>query len=200
MNRTKNQSISLRLGWIALAFLFFWNPNVSVFDFLPDFIGYLLLSIGLSKIADLNESIEDASSLFRKMILVDLGKWLAILWIFGLGTPAEQSSSLLLFTFVFAKAAEAVTNMFNHKEQQFDLAGMFDGRIPLYADEAVTAEFKSSQFPFLCAQNYLDFTEAESDALAGCDPLLLLFEALKWCFRLSCHYAVTVVENHRKLS
>ena len=104
MNRTKNQSISLRLGWIALAFLFFWNPNVSVFDFLPDFIGYLLLSIGLSKIADLNESIEDASSLFRKMILVDLGKWLAILWIFGLGTPAEQSSSLLLFTFVFAVA------------------------------------------------------------------------------------------------
>ena len=111
--------------------------------------------------------------------------------------PDEVSS---LFTFVFAKAAEAVTNMFNHKEQQFDLAGMFDGRIPLYADEAVTAEFKSSQFPFLCAQNYLDFTEAESDALAGCDPLLLLFEALKWCFRLSCHYAVTVVENHRKLS
>ena len=36
-----------------------------------------------------------------------------------------------LFTFVFAKAAESVTNMFNHKEQTFDMAGMFDGRIPL---------------------------------------------------------------------
>jgi hypothetical protein len=112
-------------------------------------------------------------------------------------SPDEISS---LFTFVFAKAAEAVTNMFNHKEQQFDMAGMFDGRIPLYADDAVTAEFKSSQFPALCAKNYLDFTEDEADSLAGCDPLLLLFEALKWCFRLSCHFAVTVVENHNAIS
>ena len=90
-------------------------------------------------------------------------------------SPDEISS---LFTFVFAKAAEAVTNMFNHKEQQFDLLGMFDGRIPLYADDAITAEFKSSQFPALCAQNYLEFTENEAETLAGCDPLLLLFEAL----------------------
>ena len=112
-------------------------------------------------------------------------------------TPDEISS---LFTFVFAKAAEAVTNMFNHKEQQFDLAGMFDGRIPIYADDSITAEFKNSKFPFLCAQNYLDFTGAQAGHLAGTDPLLLLFEALKWCFRLSCHYAVTVVENHRHLS
>lgn len=111
-------------------------------------------------------------------------------------SPDEISS---LFTFVFAKAAEAVTNMFNHKEQTFDLQGMFDGRIPLYADDAVTAEFKSSRFPVLCAQNYLDFTENKAGELAGCDPLLLLFEALKWCFRLSCHLAITVVENHNSL-
>ncbi|MBR2624867.1 MAG: hypothetical protein IKD23_00550 [Lentisphaeria bacterium] len=111
-------------------------------------------------------------------------------------SPDEVSS---LFTFVFAKAAEAVTNMFNHKEQTFDMQGMFDGRIPLYADDAVTAEFKSSQFPAMCTRNYLDFTTDKADELAGCDPLLLLFEALKWCFRLSCHLAVTIVENHNKL-
>lgn len=105
-----------------------------------------------------------------------------------------------LFTFVFAKAAESVTNMLNHKEQHFDMTGMFDGRIPLYADDSVTAEFKSSQFPFLCAQNYLEFTENCADELAGADPLLLLFEALKWCFRLSCHYAITTIENHHKIS
>jgi hypothetical protein len=99
-----------------------------------------------------------------------------------------------LFTFVFAKAAESVTNMFNHKEQSFDMAGMFDGRVPIYADENITAEFKSSQFPGMCAANYLKFTQDEADALAETQPLLLLFEALKWCFRLSCHYAVTIVE------
>ena len=74
------------------------------------------------------------------------------------------------------------------------MAGMFDGRVPIYADENITAEFKSSQFPGMCAANYLKFTQDEADALAETQPLLLLFEALKWCFRLSCHYAVTIVE------
>ena len=110
---------------------------------------------------------------------------------------ADQVSNL--FTFVFAKAAEAVTNMFNHKEQSFEMNGMFDDRVPIYADDSITSEFKSSRFPALCAENYLEFTGEEADTLAGCDPVLLLFEALKWCFRLSCHFAVTVVENHRAL-
>lgn len=102
MSNTVANAKALRLGWIALSFIFFWNPNVGVFDFLPDFVGYLCLCIGLSKLADLNESIENALSLFRKMILIDLGKLLAILWIFGLGAPSERNASLLLFTFAFA--------------------------------------------------------------------------------------------------
>ena len=100
-----------------------------------------------------------------------------------------------LFTFVFAKAAESVTNMFNHKTDAFELTGMFDGRIPVYADDSITNEFKNSPFPFSCAENYLQWVENDAQHLVGCDMTLLLFEALKWCFRLSCHYAMTIVEN-----
>jgi hypothetical protein len=106
--------------------------------------------------------------------------------------PDEISA---LFTFVFAKAAESVTNMFNNKEDAFELTGMFDGRVPIYADDSITAEFKSSPFPFNCAENYLQWVENDAPHLVNCDMLLLLFEALKWCFRLSCHYAMTIVEN-----
>ena len=106
---------------------------------------------------------------------------------------ADQISSL--FTFVFAKAAEAVTNMYNHKEDKFDLTGMLDGRVPIYADDSITAEFKASPFPFTCAENYLQWVENDAAYLTDIDPVLLLFEALKWCFRLSCHFAVTIVEN-----
>lgn len=106
--------------------------------------------------------------------------------------PDEVSS---LFTFVFAKAAECVTNFCNGKEDNFELTGMFDGRVPIYADDNITTAFKSSQFPFLCAANYLEWTEADAENLRDCDPLLLLFEALKWCFRLSCHYAMQIVEK-----
>ncbi len=112
----------------------------------------------------------------------------------GDSLEADEVSSL--FTFVFAKAAEFVTNMYNHKEDKIELTGMFDGRIPIYADDRITIEFKSSAFPFNCAENYLQWVENDSQYLIGCDMVLLLFEALKWCFRLSCHYAVAIVENH----
>ena len=102
----KNNSLGLK--WIWLAFLFFMNPNVSVIDVMPDFIGYFILCVCLSKLADLNESVEDALTLFRKMILVDMGKWLAILWVFGLAVPSERNSSLLLFTFGFSVAEALV--------------------------------------------------------------------------------------------
>ena len=113
--------------------------------------------------------------------------------IHGNTLQADEISSL--FTFVFAKAAEAVTNMYNNQEDKFELTGMLDGRIPIYADDSITAEFKSSPFPFTCAENYLQWVENDAQYLTDVDPVLLLFEALKWCFRISCHLAVTVVEN-----
>ncbi len=90
------------LGGIAFAFLFFFNPNLHVIDLLPDFIGYILLCRALTRLADLNESIDSALTLFRRMVFIDAGKWLAVLWIFGLAAPNERSSSMLLWTFVFS--------------------------------------------------------------------------------------------------
>lgn len=106
--------------------------------------------------------------------------------------PDEISS---LFTFTFGKAAEAVTNMYNHQPDKFELTGMLGGQIPVYAEDSITEKFKSSDFPSACAENYLNWCETNSALIAAADPVLLLFEALKWCFRLSCNYAVTIVEN-----
>ena len=100
-----------------------------------------------------------------------------------------------LFTYVFAKAAEIVTDFYNHQTGKVDFSGMFDGRIPICADESITAEFKSSPFPAQCAHNYLQWVENDAAYLTGCDMRLLLFEALKWCFRLSCHLAVEIVSH-----
>ena len=110
----------------------------------------------------------------------------------GVLQPDEISS---LFTFAFAKSAEAVTNFYNHQENKFELTGLLDGRIPVYADDKIMEEFKSSPFPFTCAQNYLQWCAENPETVDTADPLLLLFEALKWCFRLGCHMAVTIVED-----
>ncbi len=105
MTKTKkeNQS-SLGLLLAVFATLFLWNPNVNIIDFLPDWIGYILLCTAITKLAWLNESIESALRSFRTMIFVDMGKWLAILWVFGLNVLSERNSSLLLWAFVFAVA------------------------------------------------------------------------------------------------
>ena len=103
--------------------------------------------------------------------------------------PDEISS---IFTFVFGKAAEAVTNMYNDQPDKFELTGMLTGQIPVYAEDKITEKFKSSTFPSDCAEKYLNWSEQHLNAA---DPVLLLFEALKWCFRLSCNYAVSIVES-----
>ncbi len=99
---TKKMDIARQLAFMVPAFCFLFNPNIAVIDLLPDFIGYILLTLALTGIADLNENIAAARTAFSRMILLDAGKLLAILWIFGMEAAGERSSSFLLWTFVFS--------------------------------------------------------------------------------------------------
>ena len=112
---------------------------------------------------------------------------------------ADEISSL--FTFVYAKAAEAVTNLVNSQPNNFDLRGMLDGKVPIYADDRLTGYFKKINLAADCAQAYLDWHDANAgnEALRSYDPMLPLFEALKWCFRLSCTAAVEKLEADGKV-
>ena len=104
--------------------------------------------------------------------------------------PDELSS---MFTFVYARAAEAVTNLANNQKNEFDMMGLFDGKVPICAEEILTGYFKKLDFPTVCARHFWNYYE---EGLDGSDPGLALFEALKWCFRLSCHLAVRCLEEH----
>ena len=92
----------IRLPLICIAALFFFNPNITVIDPLPDFIGYILLCAAISRLSDIHEKIGEAYNAFRKMVFIDGAKWLAVVWVFGMTVPSERNSSLLLWTFVFA--------------------------------------------------------------------------------------------------
>ena len=95
------KSKSINFVYIALSLIFLFNSNISTIDLLPDFIGYILLCVSLSSLADLNETISEALSGFKKMIIVDFGKTLSLLWTFGMSFTTERESSLLLWAFVF---------------------------------------------------------------------------------------------------
>ncbi len=97
--KTKKQII--RYVPLVIALLFFMNPNISIIDLLPDFIGYLLICFALLKLSDINDSFGEAYKLFKRMIFIDASKWLALLWLLGLADPRERNTAFLLWTFIF---------------------------------------------------------------------------------------------------
>jgi hypothetical protein len=105
----KRSARNSRIPWsaIALAFLFMFNPYISIVDPLPDVIGYIILCCSLVKLSMLSEGIAQARRAFEKMILIDGAKLLALVWVFGIDVASERNSSLLLWSFVFGLAEVA---------------------------------------------------------------------------------------------
>ena len=87
---------------VAASLIFLFNANVNIIDILPDFIGYIILSIALVKFGDLNSEIEASARFFRYMICVDLSKYAALMWVFGTTKSDMQNNAILLVAFVYA--------------------------------------------------------------------------------------------------
>lgn len=102
--KLENHRKRINFGFLtmAIACLFIFNPNMNIIDVIPDIIGYIIISVALIKISDLNEDIAAAAKYFRYMILVELSKYAAIFWVFGLTHSREQNTGVLLLSFVFA--------------------------------------------------------------------------------------------------
>ncbi len=96
-------------GLMILAGLFLWNPIVGMVDVLPDLIGYLLLLVGLSAVADLHERVREARERFRTIAWIALGEIAAQLFIRFFLSATTSSEDIyqqntpiwiLLFSFV----------------------------------------------------------------------------------------------------
>ena len=89
------------IGYIIAALFFLFNPDINIIDVLPDVFGYMLLCAGLSKLAFISPSFEEAAVKFKKMIFVSLGRLVAFLVLFGVFNESERTYGFLLFTFSF---------------------------------------------------------------------------------------------------
>ena len=116
----------VRFGFVFIGMLFFCNPYFAVIDILPDFIGCLLIYVGLSRVSLIQSSMKEARTAFLKLALVDLLKTVALLIVFGAGNPKEQATALLLTGF----SAAAVELMFLIPAMR----NLFDG----FSDLAIT--------------------------------------------------------------
>ena len=110
------------------------------------------------------------------------------------GLSGEQISSL--FTFVFAKAAETAARLYEGMTDiHLSTEGMLSGNIPIAAGELLNDFSTDQSFPDRCTTAFLELS-AEAPFSA---PLFALFEALKWCFRLSFHIFWTYLEEQSNL-
>ncbi|MBE6597244.1 MAG: hypothetical protein E7641_06190 [Ruminococcaceae bacterium] len=100
----KKQLSAYNFGFIsiAVACLFFFNGNINIIDPLPDLIGYLILNFTLTKMALLDEDIAESQKFFRYMIISEIAKIAALLWVMGISRADEKNTGMLLLSFVFA--------------------------------------------------------------------------------------------------
>ncbi len=82
---------------IAVGMFFLINPTVSLFDFLPDFIGYLMLYAGIYELAALDDRLTLAS---KKMLYLAVVSALRL--IIALATLGYDSSTIMMLCFVLA--------------------------------------------------------------------------------------------------
>lgn len=102
-----------------------------------------------------------------------------------------------MFTYVFAKAGEAVTTWYNDQEFTFDAHGIFDGKIPMYNDEKLLQYFKTVNLAANMADAFGNWSSENADFCSknNIDPALPLFEALKWTWRVSINLTIDYLEE-----
>ena len=93
---------NMGLGLVIASLFFLFNPDIGIFDVFPDFIGYILMSAGLSQLAMLNGDLESAYDKFKKMIIVGALKPVSTFLLYGVFGSSEHASGSLLFAFSFA--------------------------------------------------------------------------------------------------
>jgi hypothetical protein len=85
---------------LILGLLFLWNPEVTIFDLFPDFIGCLLIAKAIAPLEPLSSSAESAGNKFRKLAAISGIKTAALFPMMTLFSTEKEVT--MLFTAGFA--------------------------------------------------------------------------------------------------
>ena len=99
-----NSKLKKNIGFSLLpfAFIFLFEPGYTIIDPLPDCIGYAIMCFALSNLSDINPRVEEAFTGFRKGILINIMRMIAIFLLNSYFIESELSVGLLLFVFIFS--------------------------------------------------------------------------------------------------
>lgn len=87
----------MKRRYFILAAIFLFNPVISVFDILPDFIGYLLLMKAFSNASYVYDNADETRYAFKAMAVVSIFKLVSLVIL-----PFTDATMALVFSFSFA--------------------------------------------------------------------------------------------------
>lgn len=87
----------MRFSLILAGMIFLFSPDISLFDLMPDVIGWFLIVLGLGRLADIELRAEDAKMYAKRMMLFS-----AVKLVMSLFSLRFSSSDLLLAAFGYA--------------------------------------------------------------------------------------------------
>lgn len=89
----------MKLGFLLVGLFFLFNPNVGLFDLLPDAVGYGLILYGILRLSRTDVRISEAARAFKRLFILELCK-LPALYVYALVSKDEQLW-ILIFSLVF---------------------------------------------------------------------------------------------------
>ena len=72
----------MKKKYFVLAALFLFNPIVSIFDILPDFIGYYFLLKAFTPVSYIFDNASDLHSSLKRMMIVGVAKFFSVILLF----------------------------------------------------------------------------------------------------------------------
>ena len=96
----KKEKNKLYLGYITSGSAFLFIPSISIFDVMPDLIGFLLIIRGLSRMYDLNADIESARSSFIKLFFLELAKTAFIPLLVSFNDETTVMTTVFIFSII----------------------------------------------------------------------------------------------------
>ncbi len=113
------------LGYIALGILFLINPNIHVLDFLPDFIGVILLYRGMFQMSFSSEKWKDARSALWKLGIITGVRVLSFFFVPG---ASDSFKLLLTFSFGVLEIIYTIPAVLSAFEGSYDLGRRYDAQ------------------------------------------------------------------------
>jgi hypothetical protein len=126
----KNIGFSL----LPFAFIFLFESGYSILDPIPDFLGYILLCAAIINVSDINSKMLEALSGFRKGILINALRILAVFLLEKYFVGEEKSVGVLLLAFVLTVAELIVIiPAFKHFFEALLHLGMMNNGAAIYS-------------------------------------------------------------------